>query len=118
METNELKEVAEQWRQMALAEQDPATKQEYSMNYITIIEQLRKNQETDQRVAIDLKKNELQAVATKVDILGISVEAGIAVLGIVVGLWYDHKGLYTSQESTKGVICFAKNVFGRFFKRH
>ena len=118
METKELKEVAEQWRQMALAEDDPVKKQEYSMNYITIIEQLRKNQETDERVAIDLKKNELQAVATKVDILGISVEAGIAVLGIVVGLWYDRKGLYTSQESTKGVISFAKNVFGRFFKRH
>jgi len=118
METNELKEVAEQWRQMALAEEDPVKKQEFTMNYVTIVEQLRKNQETDERVAIDLKKNELQAVATKVDILGISVEAGIAVLGIAVGLWYDHKGLYTSQDCTKGVIGFARSVFGRFFKKH
>lgn len=92
-------------------------KQAATMNLLTIMEQERKDRETDAKIASDKDHNEIQKEANSLQRLGIWTGLGLSVGGFLGGLLYDMKGGFMSQPFSKSVTSFGSDFIKKLFHR-
>lgn len=90
-------------------------KQVATMNYLTVVEQERKNQETSARISIDQDRNDIQKEANSLQRLALFVGLAMSIGGFVGGMWYDKTGNYMSQPFTKAVVRFGEDFMKKIF---
>lgn len=112
-----MEELKKQYLEAAVNASTMEEKQVATMNLLTILEQERKDRETDEKLALDRDRNEIQKEANNLQRLGIWTGLGLSVGGFLGGLLYDMKGGFMSQPFSKGLSNFGSDFVKKLFRR-
>lgn len=112
-----MEELKKQYLDAAVNASTMEEKQAATMNLLTILEQERKDRETDAKLALDKDRNEIQKEANSLQRLGIWAGVGLSVGGFLGGLFYDMKSGFISQPFSKSIASFGSDFVKKLFRR-